>query len=183
VLIGSVLPDSPAEKAGLKDGDIVTELNGKPVETVSQLRNGIASLSPKSKADLLIWRDRKSRHVQVVVGELAGSEAVSAARPGGQAESTDELGVTVVPLTRQLAEQIGFQGDLQGVVITEVDQGSVAERATLRPGDVIVSIGSTAIEDVNDYRDAIRQFDPQTGIRMQVVRDGIRRFVFVRSTK
>ena len=65
VLIGSVLPNSPAEKAGLKDGDIVSELNGRQVDTVTQLRNGIAALAPKSKADLMVHRNGKAQHMQI----------------------------------------------------------------------------------------------------------------------
>ena len=181
VLIGSVLPNSPAAKAGLKDGDIVTELNGRRTDTVSQLRNGIAALTPKSKADLLVHRNGKPQHVQVLVGELAGDEAVALASRGEETESSQELGVTVVPLTRKLAEEIGYEGELNGVVVTEVEQGSMAERAFIRPGDVIAKVGSIDIANVSDYRSALEQFDSKKGIRVQIVRDGVRRFVFLRS--
>ncbi len=180
VLIGNVMPNSPAEKSGLKDGDIVTELNGRPVETVSQLRNGIAALAPKSKADLLVHRDGKAQHMLVIVGELSGQDAV-AVNNAEESTSSQELGVTVVPLTKELADEIGHKGDLNGVVVTEVTQGSVAERAAIRPGDVIVAIGPTAIKSVGDYRDAMSHFDSKKGIRMQVIRDGVRRFAFLRS--
>jgi serine protease Do len=184
VLIGSVMPNSPAEKAGLKDGDIVSELNGRPVETVTQLRNGIASLPPKSKANLLVWRDGKSRSIQVIVGELEGQDAVAIAPDGDvEGESSEELGVTVVPLTQELAERIGFSGALNGVVVKEVEPGSLADRAVIRPGDVIVAIGSTLVKDVTDYRKAIAGFDPDKGVRLQLVREGIRRFVFLRSVQ
>lgn len=182
VLIGSVLPNSPAEKAGLKDGDIVTELNGRPVNTVSQLRNGIAALAPKSKASLLVHRDGKSQHMQVIVGELSGEDAVALANgQGEEVESSQESGVTIAPLTQKLADEIGFKGELNGVAVMAVEQGSVAERAAIRPGDVIVTIGSTAIKNVGDYRNAVSQIDSKKGIRMQVVRDGVRRFIFLRS--
>ena len=182
VLIGSVLPDSPAEKAGLKDGDIVSELNGRPVETVTQLRNGIAALAPKSKADLLVHRNGKPQHIQVTVGELSGQDAVAAVgKESEESESSQELGVTVVPLTQKLADEIGFSGELTGVVVTEVDQASLAERAQIRPGDVIVAIGNTPVKNVGDYRNAINQFDAKKGIRIQFVREGVRRFAFLRS--
>lgn len=182
ILIGSVLPKGPAEKAGLREGDIVTELNGRPVETVSQLRNGIAALPPHSKADLLVYRNGKLQHMQIVVGELEADEQLSIAKEE-EAASTRELGITVQPLTKEIAEQIGFKGELIGVVVTEVAPGSLAEQGTLRPGDVIVTIGSTAIKNVSDYREALKSFDPKKGIRMQVVREGVRRFVFFRSSE
>jgi len=181
VLIGSVLPDSPAEKAGLKDGDIVSELNGRSVESVTQLRNGIAALAPKTKADLLVHRDGKAQHMHVTVGELSGQDAVAVAKHSEEAESSQEFGVTVVPLTQKIAEEIGFSGDLNGVVVTEVEQASVAERAAIRPGDVIVNIGGKAIKNVGDYRSAVNQFDAKKGIRIQFVREGVRRFAFLRS--
>lgn len=182
VLIGSVVPSSPAEKAGLRDGDIVTELNGRPVETVPQLRNGIAALAPKTNADLLVHRNGKAQHVQVSVGELVVQDEALAST-SEEATSSDELGITVQPLTRQLAEQIGHKGELNGVVVTDVASGSLSEQAAIRPGDVLVTIGSVPVKNVNDYRGAIDKFDPKKGIRMQVIREGVRRFVFVRSAE
>jgi serine protease Do len=91
--------------------------------------------------------------------------------------------VTVVPLTQELAERIGFSGALNGVVVKEVEPGSLADRAVIRPGDVIVAIGSTLVKDVTDYRKAIAGFDPDKGVRLQLVREGIRRFVFLRSVQ
>lgn len=182
VLIGSVMPNSPAEKAGLKEGDIVTELNGRPLETRSQLRNGVAALAPKSKADLTVFRNGKTQHLQVVVGELVvkedGNQSTSE-----EVTSTGELGLTVQPLTRQLAEEIGHKGELTGVVVTNVESGSLAEQATIRPGDVILAIGSTPVKNATDYRDAIGKFDPKKGIRMQLLREGIRLYVFVKSAE
>jgi S1-C subfamily serine protease len=69
------------------------------------------------------------------------------------------------------------------VVITNIESGSLAEQGALRPGDVIVAIGTTSIKDVSEYRDAIKDFNADKGIRLQVVRQGIRRFVFLRSAE
>jgi len=183
VLIGSVLPDSPAQKAGLRDGDIVTELNGRPVGTREQFSIGIASLPPKSKVDLLVHRDGKSQHIQVVVGELAVKDQVASAA-GEESAASEELGITVQPLTRKLAEELGYkERDLTGVVVTEVGSDSLAAHAAIQAGDVIVSIGPKAIKSVDDYREAISHFDPKKGVRMQVQRDGVRRFVFLQSAE
>jgi serine protease Do len=180
VLIGNVFADSPAEKAGLREGDIVTELNGRAVETVSQLRNGIAALPPKSSAELTVFRDGKTQRIRVVVGELTGQEA-ELAQGSAERASSQELGITVVPLTRQLADQIGHTGELEGVVVTQVEPGSLAENADIRPGDIVMGVGDTAVTGMDGYREALRGFDPKQGARLQLVRDGIRLFVFVRS--
>jgi serine protease Do len=179
VLIGSVFENSPAQKAGLREGDIVTELNGRPVETQSQLRNSIAALAPNSKAQLGIFRDGKPQKVTVNVGELAGDtpESQQVIAP---AKST-ELGLSVEPLTRELAQEIGHKGELQGVVVTQVAPGSVAVQAQLQPGDLIVAIGSQPIKSPNDYRNALDKLDLKAGVRMQVMREGVKRFVFLKS--
>jgi serine protease Do len=179
VLIGDVVEDGPAAKAGLKEGDIVTRFSGKKVTSASQLRNSVAATDPDTRATLEYYRDGKRQTATVTIGKL-DEERTAAAHPGGTA-STDELGLTVENLTAELARQLGVDRGESGVVVTDVDSSSLAARAGIRPGDMIVAIGDKAIESVNDFRDSMRDQDPSAGIRMQVQRDGSRRFVFLRS--
>lgn len=180
VLVAEVVPDSPAQKAGLREGDIVTELNGRPVETTSQLRNGIAALAPKSKATLGVFRGGKTQKVEVTVGEKKATET-AAIEESEPAETSSELGLTVEPLTPDLAERVGHKYGTDGVIVTEVAPGSIANRALIQPGDVIVSIGAKPIKNTNDYRAATEKLGLKAGVRIQVMREGSKRFVFLKS--
>jgi serine protease Do len=89
--------------------------------------------------------------------------------------------MTVEHLTPELARQIGLDSNERGVVVTDVDPDGLAARVGIRPGDLIVSIAGKSIQSLADFRDATRDFEAQAGIRMQVLRDGARRFVVLRS--
>jgi len=176
VLIGDVVPDGPADKAGLRAGDIVTEFNGKPVRKAAQLRNAVASTDPETKADLVIFRDGKRKTLTVTIG-LLESQLVSGR---GDHQSALDLGMTVQTLMPEIARQAGFDEDQKGVVVTQVEPGSLAARAGIRPGDLIVSVAGSKIADVSDFREAMKEQDVKRGIRMQVKREGMQRFVFIK---
>ena len=90
--------------------------------------------------------------------------------------------MTVQTLTPEIARQAGFDEDEKGVIVTEVEPGSVAARVAIRPGDLIVAVGTTRINDLSDFREAMKEEDVKSGIRMQVKREGLQRFVFMKSS-
>ena len=176
ILIGDVVPDGPADKAGIKAGDIITKFNGKPVDDASRFRNAVAGTAPDTKVTLQVFRDGKTKKIDVTIGLLEGQHLVS---KGGQ--STVDLGMTVQTLTTDLARQAGFDEDDMGVIVTRVEPGSPAARVSIRPGDLILVVGSSEIKDLADFRNAMKESDVQNGIRMLVKRDGFQRFVFLKS--
>lgn len=89
--------------------------------------------------------------------------------------------MTVESITPQLASQLGLEKDAKGVVVTQVEPGSVAARVGIERGDVVVTVGDEQIDDVSEFRQQMSQQVLKDGIRLQVMRDGIKRFVFVRS--
>lgn len=127
-------------------------------------------------ATLEYFRQGKRQTATVTTGKL--DEELAVAR-GGATASTDELGLTVESPTPELARQLGVERDERGVAVTDVDSSSLAARAGIRPGDLIVAIGGQAVESVADFREAIQEQDLSKGLRMQVQRDGSRRFVFL----
>jgi serine protease Do len=178
VLIGDVTKDGPADKAGLKSGDIVTRLNGKVTESSSQLRNTVAATAPGMAIELEVFRDGRTRTVKVKLGLLDDSVA-AASVPAGSAVAT-ELGLTVRTLTPELAGQLGVDADQQGVVVTEVEPGGLAARAGLRPRDVIVSINGDAISTAKAFDETLGKSDLKLGVRLQVISEGVKRFLFIR---
>jgi serine protease Do len=181
VLIGDVVEGGPAEQAGLQSGDIVTRFNGRVVERAAELRNAVASTPPETAAAVEFFRDGDRRTVDVKIGVL-DQQRLAAARPGGRsAASAELLGMQVRDVTPEIARQLGVEGNQAGVVVTAVDPGGLAARAGIRPGDLLLAIGSSRIQSATDFRDAVENIDLDAGIRLQVERDGARRFVFLRS--
>ena len=176
VLIGDIVPDGPAEKSGLQPGDIVVEFNGKSTHKANQLRNAVAATKPGTRVPLSVIRNGKSMRFDVEVGQLESQ----AAAPWTGREASVDLGMTVQTLTAEVARQIGADERDQGVVVTTVEPGSIAARVGMQPGDVVLAVGNSRVKNVSDFREAIQALDVSQGIRMQVMRDGGRRYVFFR---
>jgi serine protease Do len=179
VLIGDVVPDGPAAKAGIKAGDIVTSLNGNKVTSASELRNAIAATDPDTQVTLEVFRDGKSQKLTVTVGKLNRDTVPTATATPGKAQ-TEKLGMSVQDLTPDIAQQLRLDASARGVVVTDLDPNGLAARAGLREGDLIVGVGGQAVKSVMDFRTATKDFDPKAGIRLQVQREGARLFVFLR---
>jgi serine protease Do len=178
VLVGDVISDSPADKAGLTNGDIVVEFNGQRVENANQLRMAVAATAPGTPAELVIFRNGRTQKMKIVTDELT-DEPVRMSR-SEEDESSVNLGLTVQSLTPELAAQLGYDRNQQGVVITDVEPGTDAARKGLRARDVIVDVNGKAIRDLRDFQQALEKTDPQQGIRLQVLREGARRYVFLK---
>lgn len=179
VLIGDVVPDAPADKAGLKAGDILVRFNGKVMKNATQLRNSVAATGAGSDVEVLVHRDGKVKTITVHIEKLEGDAATLAS---GKSTVSD-LGISVQTLDSEVASILGYDTDVQGVVVTSVEPGSVAASLGIRSKDVIVSVGGTQIENVGDFRNAMKEHDLKDGIRLQVMRDGVSRFLFAKVAK
>lgn len=180
VLIGDVVSDSPADKAGLRSGDIVTEFNGETMESANELRNAVAATSPETSAELEVFRNGEHKSLSVRIGQL-DDEKLASLTDGSSRESADDLGITVETLTPHQASQFDANSDTDGVVVTNVAPGSLAARVGIERGDVVVAVGGDLTGSVDEFRNAMSKQDLKSGIRLQLMRDGMKRFVFVRS--
>ena len=132
-LIGSVISGEPADKAGMKDGDIILEVNGKTIEDSSALLRAIAIQAPGSKVDLVVWRDGSKKNLTVKLGERKAG--------GLKEERTDTastIGITVRPLTDEETQAARLKSGV-GLLVTGVDEGKPAAEADIKAGDIIVS--------------------------------------------
>ncbi|MEO8098460.1 MAG: Do family serine endopeptidase [Acidobacteriota bacterium] len=150
-LIGDVNAGSPADKAGLKSGDIVIGLDGNRVADQPDLRLKIASLNPNSTAHLKVFRDGSEKEFAVVLGAQP-SEDASAATPGSQSSDGPRLGISVE--TSQ--QRLGRNGQSNGLTITNVAAGSAAEAAGLRSGDVILEVNRKVVTDPAEFTKMVR---------------------------
>ena len=193
VFVQQVMPDTPAT-GKLQKGDVITKLNGKAVRDVTELRNQIAALAPKSEVSLTVFRDGKTQDVKLTLGEQPEDLAVARNRNrggggengGGEEANADvktKLGITLGDMSDELEERFGVDKGVKGEIVREVDPKSAAAREGIRPGDVITEVGKTQVNNAKDARDALGKADLAKGIRLYVVSREGSRFVFLQSEK
>ncbi len=152
VLVSDVVQDGPADKAGIKRGDIVTAFNGKDVDNAHALSRLVASTSPNSSVAVHLIRDAKVKEIKATVGTMPdeGIETPSPAKDSA-------WGLTVQNITPDLAKRFGWDESERGVVITEIQPGSAAGDSKLRPGDLIKEVNRQKIQNIRDYNQALQK--------------------------
>jgi len=175
VLVAEVSEGSPAEKAGLKQGDIILRLNGKKVDDLGELRNKIALTSPGTKLKMEVLRENKPQTLKVTIGEQPVGKTIGTA----QHKILGKLGLVVQDLTAELAEQFGYR-DGQGVLVAEVEQGSPAARVGIRPGHLIEEVNRKRVHNMDEFVKALAQ-SKQTKSVLFRIRDGeFSRYIAIR---
>jgi serine protease Do len=158
-LVNGVQPDSPAARAGLERGDVVTAVNGDEVKDFNELRNRVAQVAPGTKLPLDVIRDGKRQSLTVIVGELkqAGNEAASPDADDAAPDTTG-FGMGVRGLTPDQARELGLPAN-RGVLVASVNPDGKAAAAGLREGDVIEEVDGTPVTSVDGLRSALKQGD------------------------
>lgn len=154
IIVSQVSENSPAEKAGLRQGDIIIKFRGKKVEEVGRFRNQVALTSPGSREQLTIIRDGKQKKLNVTIGKLTDDNKLAAADPSSQ--KTEEIGISVQTLTPQLAKQFNATPG-EGVVVTEVQPGSIAAMGGIKTGMVILQVNNKPIKNAAAFKRAIKE--------------------------
>jgi serine protease Do len=175
-LIGDVTAGGPADKAGLKKGDVIEELNGEPVSGPNELKLKIAALQPGSVAHLKVNRNGQETNVTATLSELPEKSAKSALEESG--ETSPMRGVQVEDLTPSAARELGLRPGTKGVVVTDIDPAAPATDAGLRPGDVIQEVNRQPVSSVSDYQKALRAAGQQPAV-LSVNRQGSTAFLVV----
>ncbi len=176
VLIGDVIADTPASRAGLKKGDIILKLNGEPVNDRSELSLHISEMAPGTTVKLEIWRDGKTQDVSATLSELADQEAKEGSSEGTSSGSALE-GVEVQSLTPEIAQQLNLPVGTHGVVITSVDPSSTAADAGLQRGMVIQEVNHKPVNNITEYKQALA--GSQGTVLLLVNNNGITQYVAI----
>ncbi|NBC27733.1 MAG: Do family serine endopeptidase [Bacteroidetes bacterium] len=155
-VIGDITEGGPADKAGLKSGDVVTELEGEPITNWYDFRVEIANSSPGTEVELGIYRDGENMTVNVELGEL-GSEQMAGLGSEQEDALIDQLGFQVSELTDNLRQQLRLQPNVDGVVVSDISRQSGAYRQGLREGDVITQVANQVIEDKDQFYGVMSQ--------------------------
>jgi serine protease Do len=158
VLVGDVTPSGPAQKSGVQRGDVIVELNGKPMEDSRQLRNTISMMDPTSTVKLKLLRNGNPTDVTVKLGEMPTDKEQAKTEEGSSEKALD--GVTVENLDAQSARQLGLPASSAGVVVTDINPSSPLAAAGLRTGDVILEVNHQPVKNVAQLEEAVRKAGP-----------------------
>jgi serine protease Do len=182
VAITQVESGGPAAKAGLKAGDVVTAVDGKPIYTDNELRLRISSTEPGKTVSLKVVReDGSSKDIPVTLAQLPSRDREQGAEqpaPGGESGGAALQGVSVQDLTPRIARQLGLATGVKGVIVTDVDPGSAAADSGLRRGDVIQHVNRKPVESVAEFNSLVRQSGSQS-VLLLVNRQGQTAFIVI----
>jgi serine protease Do len=159
VLITNVGPDTPAEKAKMKRGDVIVEFDGEKVIGVNQFRMLAAAAEPGRKVDIVLIRDGKKKTVELEIGERDAETAESSVDDDAEDISPLFLGVGLQTLQDEYREALELPNGIDGVIVTDVQRGTPAAKAGLRRGDVIVEVDKKQIENLDDFRKVMDDYD------------------------
>jgi serine protease Do len=176
VEVSKVFENTPAAKAGIKPGDILTNVGGKPIKDGRELQQLVAGLPLKKPVDVTIFRDGKTQVLPVTIEEQPSNYGLTTrtgTRPSptpraNEEVSADKVGLKVSDLTAELAEKYGYTEGTKGVVITDVEQGSAASEAGLQRGLLLVKIARKAVTSATAAQQALEKADLAKGVLLQV---------------
>lgn len=168
ILVNEVFENDPAAKAGIKPGDIITKINGNPVETPNMLSRLIAGIEPGGTASMEVLRDGKRLALTVALSERRETPTVASLPPS---MADVKLGINVQDLTPELAEKFQVK-DTKGVLIAKVDRGSIAQAEGLREGDLIKEVNRADVSSIREFSEAVSRVRPGETILLRIVREG-----------
>ncbi len=158
IAVRSVMPGSPADKAGLKSGDVLVKYQGRPIDQVYRMRTAIALTPPNSDAVIEVIRDGKPEKVKLTVGDR-------------EQNLMDSLGMKIEPLDTETAAKMGYRG-VKGVVVNAVTPGGRAWRSKIKEHDVIVEVNRQAVTDPQELYQLLSEADGNDEVRLSVLRGG-----------
>jgi serine protease Do len=176
VVVSKVYDNSPAAKADIKEGDVITQIGGKPVNNSKDLQREVISLPLNQPEPLRLFRDGKEVDKEVTILEQPASYGLVGATPrqrsrGGddsQSISLDKIGMSVTDLTQELAQRAGFKEDAKGALITHVDENSIASEQGLQPRMLVIKANKKAITSAEQLQEIVEKAPLESGLLIQV---------------
>ena len=171
-LVAKITKGSPSETAGLRQGDVITQFNGKEIKELRDLTRSVADTRPGTNAPITIWRDGHEMQLSVDVGKMPAQSVAEASEPSATGvpvtgeHKVASLGLTLGTLTSDSRTELGLDKAVKGALVTDVQDGAVAAEHGLRPGDVIVKVGQ---EPVDNPAQAVARIDAAKTAKQKAV--------------
>jgi len=173
-IVTSVQTGGPAEKAGVKRGDVITAFNNQPVADINNLRNLVASTAPGSNVTLTVLRDNREQSFRFSLAELPDRPRQETDEGSGEEATTSgKFGLTLQPLNDETASRLGFAANDQGVVVTKVDPAGSASDAGIRQGDLIQEVNRRPIRSQADFNAAVQLSGARPALILGKRRDAV----------
>ena len=180
-LVARVVDDGPADRAGLLAGDVVTSVDGEPVEDVRDLVHRVAAIDDERTVAMDLWRDGEALTLDVAIGSTPAGEMAMASPTEDAEDGSGRLGLRLAPLTDETRARYGTGDDVRGALVVEVDPDGPAAARGLQAGDVITRVGSTTVDDPETAVAEVRRLrdEERPSVVLQIARGDSRRFLAV----
>jgi serine protease Do len=182
-LVQNVVPRGPAAKGGVEAGDVIVAINGKAVDSAGQLTRAVALVAPGQKISVSVLRNKEKKELSFTVAQRPEDEGIAQRSEqqgdeGDRANKSPKLGVSLAPLTPEIARELGTQ-KAQGVVVADVVQGGPADRAGLRRGDLILEVNRQPVKKPDDVSGIVAKMKDGEMVLLRVLRGDVAVFVAV----
>ncbi|OPY70501.1 MAG: putative periplasmic serine endoprotease DegP-like precursor [Syntrophorhabdaceae bacterium PtaU1.Bin034] len=177
-LVSDVMDNSPASKADIRRGDVIISFDGKPIKEMDQLPRIVAGTEIGKKVRIGLIRDGKPKNVEVAITEGTDETVQEQNTP----EVEKNFGLVVQNITPEIARHLNLK-DKRGVIVTDIQNGSAAEEADIRAGDIIKEINKKIVKNVDDFKEILKKARPREGIVMLVKRENMTFYAVVREGK
>jgi len=185
-LVNSVTKGSPAEDAGLESGDLILQLDGKPIRDREDLRLRIGEMQPGTSVELTVMRNDSRKTIRVKLGEMPSDEELASGGGGAdesEAPSFENLGLSIARIDREARQRYQIDPDIEGLLVINVEPGTPAADAGLREGDILVDAGREPVTTVAQLKDQIKKTPPGKTVLLKVRREDANVFLALRVPK
>jgi Do/DeqQ family serine protease len=185
VVVRTIEADAPASKSDLRPFDVITQLDGAPIETDSQLQHEILKKKIGQNVELTVWRKGQTMKVPIKTGELPNeiaraSNALPSQPKQPSQENVGKFGLQVQELTKEVAERLHLPVE-KGVVVTDVEDNSIASAQDIQREDVITEVDGKPVTNVQSFREALNKSDPKRGVLLYLDRKGSKTFAVLKA--
>ena len=181
-VVSSVADNGPADKAGVEPGDVIVEVNSKPIPTRDELVQTIMALTPGTTVPITVVRDKQRKTLNVTIGEidLEREGGRTATAEGPAEDATEGFGLTLGNLTADRARRLDLEAGVTGAVVLDVDEAGPASRAGLRPGDVVTRVNRSAVTSAADASRLLQQVQSGGTAMLLILRSNQEVFLTIR---